>query len=158
MTGFAVCGAIYDTKNIRENVKAFRAMSLLLMVSRLALAGQYAVVWLYVRKYKKTTAPLLSTIATLLLSSMGFLGTYFGFDFGNVDSFPIQHDGPPTYIAWYVLVCVEALVVIIIACIWRVVSFKHTHLVERVGLLTLIIMGNFRFWSFSYFRILISHR
>lgn len=39
------------------------------------------------------------------------------------------------------MVCVEALAVITISCIWRVVSFKHTHLVERVGLLTLIIMG-----------------
>jgi hypothetical protein len=31
--------------------------------------------------------------------------------------------------------------VVVISCIWRIVSFKHTHLVERVGLLTLIIMG-----------------
>jgi low temperature requirement protein LtrA len=38
-------------------------------------------------------------------------------------------------------VCVETLAVITISCVWRVVSFKHTHLVERVGLLTLIIMG-----------------
>jgi len=41
----------------------------------------------------------------------------------------------------YVVVCVEALAVITISCIWRVVSFKRTHLVERIGLLTLIIMG-----------------
>ena len=27
------------------------------------------------------------------------------------------------------------------SCYWRVVSFRHTHLVERIGLLTLIIMG-----------------
>jgi low temperature requirement protein LtrA len=36
---------------------------------------------------------------------------------------------------------VEALAIIAISCVWRVVSFKHTHLVERIGLLTLIIMG-----------------
>ena len=30
---------------------------------------------------------------------------------------------------------------IAVSCVWRVVSFKHTHLVERIGLLTLIIMG-----------------
>src|SRR5271163_3697847 len=41
----------------------------------------------------------------------------------------------------YVVVCVEAFAVIAVSCVWRVVSFKHTHLVERVGLLTLIIMG-----------------
>jgi hypothetical protein len=36
---------------------------------------------------------------------------------------------------------VEALAVIAFSCYWRVVSFRHTHLVERIGLLTLIIMG-----------------
>jgi low temperature requirement protein LtrA len=41
----------------------------------------------------------------------------------------------------YVVVCVEAFAMIAISCVWRVVSFKHTHLVERIGLLTLIIMG-----------------
>ena len=35
----------------------------------------------------------------------------------------------------------EALGIIAVSCVRRVVSFKHTHLVERIGLLTLIIMG-----------------
>jgi low temperature requirement protein LtrA len=35
----------------------------------------------------------------------------------------------------------EALAMIAISCVWRVVSFRQTHLVERIGLLTLIIMG-----------------
>ena len=39
------------------------------------------------------------------------------------------------------MVIVEALAIIAISCVWRVVSFRHTHLVERIGLLTLIIMG-----------------
>ena len=39
------------------------------------------------------------------------------------------------------MVVVEALAIIAISCVRRVVSFKHTHLVERIGLLTLIIMG-----------------
>lgn len=41
----------------------------------------------------------------------------------------------------YALACLEALAVIAFSCYWRVVSFRHTHLVERIGLLTLIIMG-----------------
>jgi low temperature requirement protein LtrA len=41
----------------------------------------------------------------------------------------------------YVVVIAEALAMIAISCVWRVVSFRHTHLVERIGLLTLIIMG-----------------
>lgn len=41
----------------------------------------------------------------------------------------------------YVVLFVEAIVVVIVASLWRVLSFKRTHLVERIGLLTLIIMG-----------------
>lgn len=39
------------------------------------------------------------------------------------------------------MVVAEALAMIAVSCVWRVVSFRHTHLVERIGLLTLIIMG-----------------
>ena len=142
MTGFAVTGAIYDTTNVAENVKAFRALSIILMVSRLALVAQYGVVFLYVKKYPKTWAPLLSTMVVLFISAMIFLGTFFGYHIDNTgESFPNQEGGPNTYIAYYVVVCVEALAVITISCCWRVVSFKHAHLVERIGLLTLIIMG-----------------
>jgi low temperature requirement protein LtrA len=35
----------------------------------------------------------------------------------------------------------EGLLIFLIAIIWRVVSFKYTHLVERLQLLTLIIIG-----------------
>lgn len=158
MTGFAVCGAIYDTTNVEENAKAFRAMALILMVSRLALVAQYGVVLYYVRTYKKTTWPLLLTMLALFIGAMVYLGTFFGFPESAADkaSFPIEHGGSKTYVAWYVtldnmvslanrvrytLACVEALAVIAISCYWRVVSFRHTHLVERIGLLTLIIMG-----------------
>lgn len=142
MTGFAITGAIYDTTNIEDNVKAFRAMSIILMISRLALITQYGVVLWYIRKYRNTFIPLLATMASLFVAAVIFLGTFFGF--------PVKdHEGesetdltqPDTYIAWYVVVCVEAAAVIAISCVWRVVSFKRTHLVERIGLLTLIIMG-----------------
>jgi low temperature requirement protein LtrA len=35
----------------------------------------------------------------------------------------------------------EGLLIFLIAIIWRILSFKYTHLVERLQLLTLIIMG-----------------
>jgi low temperature requirement protein LtrA len=35
----------------------------------------------------------------------------------------------------------EGLLIFLIAIIWRIVSFKYTHLVERLQLLTLIIIG-----------------
>lgn len=107
MTGFAVCGAIYDTTNVAENVKAFRAMALILMASRLALVGQYAVVLFFVRKYKKTTWPLLLTMLALFVGAMVYLGTFFGFSESKGDaetSFPIEQGSSNTYIAWYVFV------------------------------------------------------
>lgn len=143
MTGFAITGAIYDTSDVVENVKAFRALSMILMVSRLCLVAQYAVILFYVRRYSKTWAPLLWTMGALFVAAMIYLGTFFGFDTKDAgESFPIQHGGPQTYIAYYVVACIETVAIIAISCIWRVVSFKHTHLVERIGLLTLIIVSS----------------
>ncbi|KIV91713.1 hypothetical protein, variant [Exophiala mesophila] len=136
MTGFAVVGAIYDTTHLVENIKGFRAMCLVLMTSRLILALQYGVILWFVRRYNHTWLPLLSTMGVLFLAAMGYLGTYWGFD---VDDF--TSTAPHTYYAWYGIAVAEAAAVITISSIWRVVSFKRTHLVERVGLLTLIIMG-----------------
>ena len=36
---------------------------------------------------------------------------------------------------------VETVVIVVISCIFRTISFRSTNLVERVGLLTLIILG-----------------
>jgi hypothetical protein len=90
MTGFAVVSSQYQpdlltADTLNNTAPAFRAMALVLMVSRLALIGQYSVVFWYVRGYTKTKVPLASTMATLFVTSMMFLGTYFGFpgDFNN---------------------------------------------------------------------------
>jgi hypothetical protein len=139
MTGFAITGAIYDTADVAENLKAFKALALILMVSRLALVAQYGVVLWYVKEYRRTHIPIFATMATLLIAAFIYLGTFWGFKEG--DSFPIQTDGQYTYVAYYVVAVFEAFSVIVISCVWRIVSFKHTHLVERIGLLTLIIMG-----------------
>ena len=36
---------------------------------------------------------------------------------------------------------IEVVAVMVTSAVWKVVSFKQTHLVERLGLLTLIIIG-----------------
>ena len=43
------------------------------------------------------------------------------------------------YIAWYVVAVVETIINIAVSSKWKVVSFKGTHLVQRMSLLTLII-------------------
>lgn len=144
MTGFAVVGAIYDTAHLTDNVAGFRAMSIILMVSRLILVLQYGVILWFVRLYNHTWLPLLGTMAVLFLAAMGYLGTYWGFDVDTItgvaaDGEHITYSAPKTYYAWYGIAVAEAAGVITISSIWRVVSFKRTHLVERVGLLTLIM-------------------
>jgi len=150
MTGFAVIGPLFDFAALNEDVRAFRSMTLILMVSRLVLLGQYGVVMWYTRMYKETKRPLAILMATFFLSAVIFLGLFFTFHSEN---------SRPGYIGWYVrvphpriraifnnnsryvVIAVEAITVITISSRWRVLSFKHTHLVERVGLLTLIILG-----------------
>lgn len=46
-----------------------------------------------------------------------------------------------TYRAFYVIAAAEMIANIAISSTWKVVSFKHTHLVERMSLLTLYILG-----------------
>lgn len=140
MTGFAICGALYNVDELEENSRAFKSLALVLMISRLTLIIQYAVVLFFVRKFEKVYAPLLLTMAALFVASMVFLGTFFGFKDSKPGEASTEHP-PHTYAAWYAVAAIEALAVITVSCIWPIVSFRHTHLVERIGLLTLIIMG-----------------
>jgi low temperature requirement protein LtrA len=46
-----------------------------------------------------------------------------------------------TPISRVIISIAEGLLIFLIAIVWRIVSFKYTHLVERLQLLTLIIIG-----------------
>lgn len=45
------------------------------------------------------------------------------------------------YLVWYGVMVAEAIMVITISCCWRMLSFKKTHLMERMSLLTIIVVG-----------------
>lgn len=45
------------------------------------------------------------------------------------------------YMVWYVIMIVEAIAAIAISSVWKMLSFKKTHLMERMSLLTLIVIG-----------------
>jgi hypothetical protein len=45
------------------------------------------------------------------------------------------------YLAWYGIAFLEAVFVVTISCNWRMLSFKKTHLMERMSLLTIIVIG-----------------
>ena len=57
---------------------------------------------------------------------------HFGFRNMNINTLSI---------VWWVVLPIEAIIVVTISSVWRMLSFKETHLNERLSLLTLIIIG-----------------
>ncbi|KAK6354930.1 hypothetical protein TWF696_004058 [Orbilia brochopaga] len=132
MVGFSAVNERFDPEHPAENWQAFKNLSLLLFASRFAIAIQYFVVWWTVRQYKKTKMPLLLMSIIMAVSMIFFLGLAFSFQ---------PQSNVKGYIGWYVILALEAVLVLAISLKWRIVGFKGTHLIQRMGLLTLIVMG-----------------
>lgn len=131
MVGFAVVASDFHPDDKNQNPQIFKIMSLCLMVSRAILAVQYASIVWHVRSYRRAKMPL-------ALKSMGhfvFAMIYLGIAFCFADA--KSH----VYLAWYVLAVVETFLNIGLSLVFDVLSFKGTHLVNRMVLLTFIIMG-----------------
>ena len=45
------------------------------------------------------------------------------------------------YMVFYGVMIAESIMTVGISCIWRMLSFKKTHLMERMSLLTIIVIG-----------------
>lgn len=73
-------------------------------------------------------------IALYCLAAVAFGGMTPAFKEGDV-----AHRG--VYVVWYIVMTLESVAVIAISSIWRMLSFKKTHLMERMSLLTLIVIG-----------------
>ncbi|KAF3936766.1 hypothetical protein ABW19_dt0202646 [Dactylella cylindrospora] len=123
---------LINTVRFIRNSSAFKTLSLLLMASRFAIAIQYLVVWVALRQYPKTKMPLLLMSVLMFVSMFIFLGLAFSFT---------PNSSVKGYIGWYVILALEAILVLGISLKWKIVGFKGTHLIQRMGLLTLIVMG-----------------
>ena len=134
MTGLAVIGPNYDTSGGDFDTfrSSFEALSLILMFSRLVLALQYTTIWWWTKDYKKVRLPLLAHVGILFATAMIFLGLSFSFG-GAI--------GLRGRIGWYVVIGVEALAILLVSGRSKCLSFRKTGIVERLGLLTLIILG-----------------
>lgn len=132
MVTFAVVGTRFNPSMPHETYITMRQLSLVLVVSRLVLIGQYASTMMWVRKYSSVTTPLKVHIIALGVGAALCLGFFF--------TFTATSSGQ-AYIVWYVIIVMEALAVFISSSRWEAVSFVHTNLNERCGLLTLIILG-----------------
>jgi len=132
MVGLAVQGTGYNVDEFSTYASAFKNLSLILMVSRLVLTLQYAAACWCLWEYRKARLPLLAHSATMFLSAMTFLGLSFGF---------VRASGIYTLAGWYVLVSVETGIVLFISAKANFLNFRRTNIIERLGLLTLIILG-----------------
>ncbi|KAK4547471.1 hypothetical protein LTR36_001127 [Oleoguttula mirabilis] len=141
MIGFAITGPKFDVGARADDndgdgpsLSSFRALSLILMASRLVLVLQYLQSLWFTRHHTKTQLPMLLTAATYFVAAMIYLGLFFTF---RPDGDAENH----TYITWYVVAVLETVIATTVSSVWRVISFKGTHLVQRMSLLTLIILG-----------------
>ena len=86
-------------------------------------------------KYSKIYLPLILMFAIYAVSMAAFAGM--------TPAFRIEEDHSKrlVYIVWYIVMVLEAVAVVTISCFWRILSFKKTHLMERMSLLTIIVIG-----------------
>ncbi|KAI9676024.1 MAG: hypothetical protein M1817_000767 [Caeruleum heppii] len=139
MAGFAaVARSFYLDDHPDRSEKAFRALCLVLLVSRVVLILQYGrvmwVVWRRDRRWRGTFWGLALGVGVLSVAAAVYLGLFFAF----------ERHSRLAFIGWFLLVPVETLSILFIPSVgkrWRSLSFEQTHLGHRVGLLTIIILG-----------------
>ncbi|KAI1069888.1 hypothetical protein LB507_008169 [Fusarium sp. FIESC RH6] len=130
MVGFAVVAPKFKPE--AQDMRTMRTFSIILTVSRLALAIEYASILWHIRKFKKQALPMLLQIGLNFVLAMIYLGTTFRFTNHNSN----------VYITWYILAGLEVVLTFVLAYIFPVLSFQGTHLMKRMGLLTVIIVGD----------------
>ncbi|KAF2234411.1 hypothetical protein EV356DRAFT_532972 [Viridothelium virens] len=133
MVGFAVAGTNFKPEDELDNYEYFQDLSLLLMASRFVLVFQYAAALYFTHHYHRVRVPLAMMILNYVVAAFAYLGLYFAFKSGST--------GPHAYIGWYVIAGVETIFTTVVSSVWRLVSFKGTHMLQRMSLLTLIILG-----------------
>ncbi|OCL03444.1 hypothetical protein AOQ84DRAFT_302786, partial [Glonium stellatum] len=135
MVGFAVMGPQWKPGEETSDYSTFKAFSLILMVSRIVLVAQYGSTLYFTRKYRATKLPLLLVMGSYTIAAILYGALTAAFPKGDTTT------KSSVYVAWYIISIVETLLTTAVSCRWRVISFKGTHLIERMSLLTLIILG-----------------
>ncbi|KAL1795662.1 hypothetical protein ACET3X_005886 [Alternaria dauci] len=132
-TGFVYAGPVFDKYSTSGVEKSYRNFAIVLVIGRIAIAVQYAVVMWQGRMFRQTLIPLGLSAGVHAAAAVGYAITMVVFPRGRV--------GLEEQLAWVIISIVEGLLIFFIAMIWRIISFKYTHLTERLQLLTLIIIG-----------------
>lgn len=171
MIGFAAVGPRFKVAASESDEHAsnyYNSLTLILAASRFTLVIQYLQTAWFVRCNKDTKVPLCLTAGSYFLAGLIYLVVWWNFPkwqgsenpldpmhLQRIDDPHLQNVDDPqtvtsmaatqrdhTYIAWYILAIGETMAAIAISIVWRkTVGFKGTHLVQRMSLLTLIILG-----------------
>ncbi|KAF9894321.1 hypothetical protein FE257_007824 [Aspergillus nanangensis] len=135
MVGFASAGTRLSTRLRDENAWVFQSLSVFLFGTRILLAVQYAVNIAFVRDRMRSAVRPLSIIAvTLFVSSLVYLGMFFVFNRSSATRFYI-------WTVWFALFALEMWIIMGVSCYFPEIGLQDTHLNVRMGLLTLIIIG-----------------
>jgi hypothetical protein len=133
MIGLAVVGPQFNDPKNSTPWSTLQQLSLILMASRIVLFFQYSSTIYFSWRYRSTRAPLAFVLGSLAIAIILYLG---------ISIACAKESSENAYIAWYVISVFEVGANIAIAGRWHVVSFKGTHLVERMTCLTLIIVSS----------------
>ncbi|KAF2741190.1 hypothetical protein EJ04DRAFT_507599 [Polyplosphaeria fusca] len=133
--GLALVGSNFNPTKKGSNTN-FRILCYVLVISRALLAIQYLVVLFYIAaaKFSKLFLPLGLIVGIYSIAAIVFGVMTPAFQ-------EVEKPNRAIYSVWYVVMILESAGVVIISCIWRMLSFKKTHLMERMSLLTLIVIG-----------------
>ncbi|KAJ5936202.1 hypothetical protein N7454_005500 [Penicillium verhagenii] len=135
MIGFASAGTRFTTRVRDENLWAFQSLSLMLAGSRMLLATQYTITLAYMyRPMKATSKGIAYTAIMFWTATIFYLAMFFAFSRGH-------HIPPRIWTVWFVLFGVEMWTVMGVSCAFPEIGFQDTYLNVRMGLLTLIIIG-----------------
>ncbi|RAL13567.1 uncharacterized protein BO97DRAFT_388012 [Aspergillus homomorphus CBS 101889] len=135
MVEFASAGTRFTTRVREENIWAFQSLSLILGVSRLLLSIQYTVNAVFLGKRMRSAAKRVYFIATtLFITGFIYLWMYFAFRSHGVGS-------TYAWTIWFIMFALEMWVVMGTSSVKSGIGLQDTHLNVRMGLLTLIIIG-----------------
>lgn len=135
--GLALVGSQFNPASGKGNNTNFRILCYVLVISRALLMIQHIVVLVFTMraKYSKLYLPLGLMIGIYLVATGIFVGMTPAFSATSNNKYRL------VYLVWYAVMILEALLIVGISCFWRMLSFKKTHLMERMSLLTIIVIG-----------------
>ncbi|KAF2036067.1 hypothetical protein EK21DRAFT_106173 [Setomelanomma holmii] len=134
--GLALVGSQFNPASPKGDNINFRILCYTLVICRGLLAIQYLVVLFFTwrARYAKLYLPLGLMFLVYAIAMGAFAAMTPAFQ-GESNNHRL------VYLVWYVVATIEAVAVITISCCWRMLSFKKTHLMERMSLLTIIVIG-----------------